>query len=243
MIAEGGATAGLSSSAAGATGCASAPPKPRLPITLDALVREWAIVDRRLSRDVIRLGNLAYVWVRKQADRAASVRAIRQALHATGITGESARVCRFIGVYWVARLFSQPASTGVAGASGDTDQRCASVPVGATGFASASSLPVSTLRALIPLLKRDPATEQWEIRESCRASALALWARIVPEKLTSAAVAQVVQQLRPPKTPRKLKITRKMRVLKELRRLTLDDLGAVLAACHDEYERRRSAAA
>ena len=93
-------------------------------------------------------------------------RRIVDRLKAEGIRGEMLRVNRIVAISWVARLF---------------------------GYRQAKLLPVSTLRALLPLIKRHPRTGQWEIRSGvagrARRSGLGIGARP-----TVAAVREAVEK-------------------------------------------------
>jgi len=200
------AAPGPTPAAAAAPGSAApkSPPKPaprKAPTTILGLVEEWSRVDRLSTINVLWLGWIAYAYVRRQADRPAAVREIREALRAAGFRGETARVNRMIGCYWVAKLF---------------------------GPDQARHTGATILRSLIPLLKRDPETEQWEIRAQCHDGALVLWRRIAAEHLNAAAVQLVVQQLRPPRIAqarRARSLTRE--IMRRVAKLTPDELADV----------------
>ena len=137
-----------------------------------------------------------------------AVRRIVDRLKAEGIRGEMLRVNRIVAISWVARLF---------------------------GYRQAKLLPVSTLRALLPLIKRQPRTGLWEIRKRVAGRAEALWARIGAERLSAAAVREAVKDLRPPRVaPPSRRRSARILILRRLADLNIDDLAYIASACQEK---------
>jgi hypothetical protein len=201
---------------AGADAAAAFPAAAKL--TLSRLVAEWLEADRGSAARVVRLGWLADQWIAQQARHAVArpdaVRRIVERLREEGLRGELLRVNRVVALYWLAHLF---------------------------GYKAAKGLPLSTLRAMLPLIKRQPRTGLWVVRAAKAAEAKALWARIVAQKPTAAAVRAEVSKLRPPRLapPSRRKAARHL-VLKRLADLNPDDLAYVVQCCQ---ERLRTLAA
>ena len=191
-------------------------------LTLDLLVREWLASDCSAAARVIWLGYRADLWIAGQAKnhvaRAAAVQRIVDGLKRLGIRGEALRVSRTIGIYWVAKLFNYRTKA--------TAKLAASAP-----------LPASTLRALLPLVKRNPKTQAWEIRRLLRDAALELWARIETEKLTAAAVRQAVLKLRPARiAPPSRRKAARLAILARLDELSIDDATLVMARLRERLQ-------
>ncbi len=174
---------------------------PEIP-TLGNLVAAWVRGDTEAAARLVRLGAMADAWIAEQARHAVprpeAIRRIVERLKSEGIRGESLRVNRIVAISWVARLF---------------------------GYQTAKQLPVSTLRALLPLIKRQPTTAQWHIRPALKDSAIALWARIQAEHLSAAAVRAESLKLRPARIapPSRSKPTRLL-ILRRMKDLSTDDL-------------------
>ncbi len=190
-----------------------APPPAAAPrVTLGRLVAAWLAADQATTARVVHLGYWADQWVAEQARHAvarpAAIRHIVERLKAEGLRGEALRVNRIIALYWVVHLFgSKPAKT----------------------------LPVSTLRALLPLIKRQPRTGQWAIRAALSAQSRALWAWILAEKPTAAAVRLKVLELRPARVapPSRSKPARLL-ILRRLADLSIDDLAFISQCCQEK---------
>jgi hypothetical protein len=154
-------------------------------LTIEEVLGEWTKYDCQATRRALRLGCLAWQWVSQQPDRPAAVQQLRKALADLGITGEAARVNRVIACYWVARLL---------------------------GADTVELLPLSTVRALCPLVKRDPVTEQWDVRPGLGDLARGLMRQILERHLTAKAIADQVTALRPrkdkPVQPRLVRLDR-----------------------------------
>lgn len=182
----------------------SAPsPKTSSPLSLDLLLRQWRLADRRSGHSTVYLGLLAYRWLKAAVDRPAALAELKTRLAADGFRGERLKIHRYIGCYWVGRLFSADQKIGQAGQEHPAEM------VG-----------TSILRTLIPLCRRDPRTEKWTIRAQCHDEALLLWGRILAGRPTIAAVAAEVARIRPPhiaasKTPPK-SLKKLLRVLSRL---------------------------
>ena len=150
--------------------------RPAPKITLGLLVAAWIKGDTEASARVIRMGQMADAWLADQADHAVArpnaIRHLVDRLKTEGLRGESLRVSRIVAISWVGRLF---------------------------GYSRAKTLPLSTLRALLPLIKRQPRSGKWQIRAMLKDRALALWVRIGAECLSAAAVRDEVTRLRPPR--------------------------------------------
>jgi hypothetical protein len=184
-------------------------------LNLDALVAEWRSADRKAAHAAIRLGDLANRWIRRQLtervqpDRACAVKAIHDALAADGLAGEAVRVNRFVGIYHVARLL---------------------------GPTEAEQVQVTTLRALLPLVRRDKYG-QWSLRTSYRDATIALWQRIQPERLSAAAVHQAVREIRPPRKPKaRRKKSSLPRILRSLGGLSREQLEELRTACDERIQ-------
>ena len=187
-------------------------PAPAPKVTLGVLVDAWVRADCEASARVVRLGAMADTWIGEQlrhcVSRAEAVRRIVDRLKAEGIRGEMLRVNRIVAISWVARLF---------------------------GYRQAKLLPVSTLRALLPLIKRQPRTGLWEIRKRVAGRAEALWARIGAERLSAAAVREAVKDLRPPRVaPPSRRRSARILILRRLADLNIDDLAYIASACQEK---------
>ena len=188
------------------------PPPPPLPKSPWASSSGLVRADSEASARVVRLGAMADTWIGEQlrhcVSRAEAVRRIVDRLKAEGIRGEMLRVNRIVAISWVARLF---------------------------GYRQAKLLPVSTLRALLPLIKRQPRTGLWEIRKRVAGRAEALWARIGAERLSAAAVREAVKDLRPPRVaPPSRRRSARILILRRLADLNIDDLAYIASACQEK---------
>jgi len=154
--------------------------KQKQPLTLDALIGEFACDQRQTVVRAVRLGRLADQWIRCQVerpeesklDRASAVKLIVRKLAEAHVDRRTARVDRYIRVFWVSKLFG----------------------------GNAQDLSFSCLREMQPLIERDCATEEWRIVPAHATAAVALWERILAEKLTSDQVRGAVRAILPPRT-------------------------------------------
>jgi hypothetical protein len=176
--------------------------KAKAKITLERIGLEASLCDATLSGPVCRMGWMYGEWIAEQARnhviRENAVKRIGETLDRRGTGGTLRHVNRCIRIYQVAHLF---------------------------GYKLAKTLPLTTLLALTPLIKRNSRTELWAIRAGLKTRALALWQRIHAEKLSAAAAGAEVDVLQPPRntSPSRRKPA-KLMILKRLSDLTIDDL-------------------
>ena len=185
-------------------------PPPR--VTLGVLVDAWVRADSDASARLVRLGAMADAWIAEQARHAVArpdaVRRLVERLRAEGLKGETLRVSRIVALSWLARLM---------------------------GYAQAKTIAVSTLRALLPLIKRQARTGQWQVRPPLKDRAAALWARILAEGLSAAAVRVEVLKLRPARVaPPSRRRSARVLILRRLADLNLDDLAYIASACQEK---------
>ena len=163
--------------------------KQRQPLTLDALIGEFASDQRQTAARSIRLGRLADSWIRYQVerppesklDRPSAIKLIVRRLAEAHVDRRTARVDRYIRVFWISRLFG----------------------------GRADDLSFSTLREMQPLIERDRLTEIWRIVPAHATAATALWEKILAEKPTADQVRSAVHAILPPRSVpiRRRKIT------------------------------------
>ena len=125
---------------------------------------------RRFDVHPLKLGRMSAEWIAGQADRPAAIKQLERALVEARMANQAVRVNRYVQLHWIAQCF---------------------------GRDLAETLTLSVLRELGRLVARDTATDRWSIRAAHREAAMALWARIVAERLTAEAVRVEVARIRP----------------------------------------------
>jgi hypothetical protein len=138
------------------------------PVTLDDVLREFRSGDLM----PLRLGRVAYLYVRDQPHRPQALRDLKGALCADDQVTAAGRVDRYLAIYWVARLF---------------------------GWKDAQRLRVAAIRELRGLIARNAATEEWQIRKGLDEPARALWMRMLNERLPAHVVRLEVLKILPPR--------------------------------------------
>jgi hypothetical protein len=127
---------------------------------------------RRADLRPLWVGRAAYLWSEGEPDRAKALKELKVDLVAEDMVTAAGRLDQFITIYWVARLL---------------------------GWDEAQGLRVAAIRELRRLVARNAATEEFALRRQCDRPARALWARMVRDRLTAAAVKAEVDRIRPPK--------------------------------------------
>jgi hypothetical protein len=145
------------------------------------------------------LGRLATLWVATQTDRAAAIRELRHAYELAGLAGEILNVNRQIAAWQLHQLFDSEVVKG---------------------------LGVSTIRALLPLVKRDCKTGAWTIRPGVEQAARELVARTAAEHSNPQQAREAVARLFPPRKRRFQKQPRRVgRIQREIRHLSPAELA------------------
>lgn len=145
---------------------AGASPEPRPPerVTLDALVSVWIDGVRRQTARTLWRGELAHRYLvgelasvvgpgKRRKRRAALVAELTARLAKQGIQESASHVDQIIGCWQVAQLLGTPGE-------------------------DAKELSIRVLRAFLPLIRRDPATEEWFLQPEYADAARRLWKRI-----------------------------------------------------------------
>jgi hypothetical protein len=125
---------------------------------------------RRADLRPLWLGRQAYLWSAGESDRAKALKELKNDLVREDLVTAAGRLDQFIVLYWVARLL---------------------------GWDEAQDLRVGAIRELRRLVARNGANEEFALRRHCERPARALWARMVRDHLTAAAVKAAVDKIRP----------------------------------------------
>ena len=194
----------------------------RLPVTREAIVKEYGKNERQSTRRTLFVGRLVHIWIQRQPerpadeqlDRASALKILRKALTDAKYDRRSCRVDRDLRCYHVARLLA-----------GD-----------------AESLSISAIREMQPLVERDKtgdktAIEHWQLVPAYAEAAKALWARMLAEKLSGDAVRLAVDKILHP-NPLPLEVQRKKsrlaRLLKILPVLSIEELAQLIRRAKEE---------
>lgn len=178
---------------------------------LAQLLKEIATADRRQTATALHLGRLAtqaiQARIRKAApgarniERARTLADLKKAI-ITQTHSHAADLPRWVKVFGTAQAF-------------DLDQ--------------AKALPLNTLRAFAPLVKRNPRNETWTIRSKHRAFAIALWAKASASS-AAAIAAEIRKETRPTAAPtaRRKRINTPAAIATPIRLPTVDDVVPLL---------------
>lgn len=157
------------------------------PAAVDRLISTWQKAGARATVDVLALGAAGHALLRVKlrgiVDRGARQVARSEALRDAGAKLREAgcerwrELSRWVAVHAVAVVFGED---------------------------EARKLPLATLRAFVPLVRRDSLRETWAVRRKLREAATALWARAVAGEKSAAISAEIRTLLgRKPRPPRK----------------------------------------
>ena len=190
----------------------------RLPVTREAIVKEYGKNERQSTRRTLFVGRLVHIWIQRQPerpadeqlDRASALKILRKALIDAKYDRRSCRVDRDLRCYHVTRLLG----------------------------GEAESLSISAIREMQPLVERDKtASERWQLVPAYAEAAKALWARMLAEKLSGDAVRLAVDKILHP-NPLPLEVQRKKsrlaRLLKILPVLSIEELAQLIRRAKEE---------
>jgi hypothetical protein len=186
--------------------------KEKLPITREAIVKEYGKNERQTTRRILFVGGLVHNWIlrqpdrpaNEQLDRASALKILRRALIEARYDRRSCRVDRDLRCYHVARLLG----------------------------GEAESLSISAIREMQPLIERlKNEAERWQLVPAYAEAAGNLWSRMLQEKLSGDAVRIEVEKLLHP-NPLPLESQRKKSRLSRLRKtlaeLSIEELKQVV---------------
>lgn len=186
-------------------------------LTLDSLVSEYRKAQGISTFRALLLGALSEHWVREQLakgtalDRATAIKKIRLELDAAKLDRKEAKVDLYIRCHWVAVLLG-------GWRADDADSR-----------AAANTLSFSALRLFPILLRRDRASDKWELVPQYAAAARTLWEVAVSQKLSAQRVDEALSKILPARSIpiRKHRPIRLSSVERVLARLKPEDLPKV----------------
>ena len=177
--------------------------KEKLPITREAIVKEYGKNERQTTRRILFVGGLVHNWIlrqpdrpaNEQLDRASALKILRRALIEARYDRRSCRVARLLG-------------------------------------GEAESLSISAIREMQPLIERlKNEAERWQLVPAYAEAAGNLWSRMLQEKLSGDAVRIEVEKLLHP-NPLPLESQRKKSRLSRLRKtlaeLSIEELKQVV---------------
>jgi hypothetical protein len=142
-------------------------------LTIDTVVEAWVSAERKLTSNLLRLGQLAGRWLRAElaalADagdrrrrRAELIAQLKTQLRSAGIRGDMLDVNRCVLTNWAAQRL---------------------------GPREAAAMPWGVVRQFAGFICRQRDSENYILRDSTSEKAKALWARAVAEQLTAGQVA------------------------------------------------------
>jgi len=183
------------------------------------LVAKWSKASKHTTADVLTLGQLTHLAIRARlrglVDRGARVTAradavkdLRAALVEAGCD-RATELQRWVACWAVGDVF---------------------------GMEAARGLPLATLRAFIPLVRRDARHETWAARKTFRDFALQTWGNAATMKTreVAAVIREKVNGSRKPRTP-KAQVNALQRVVKSIDALPEQAQRQLLRALHARF--------
>jgi DNA-directed RNA polymerase specialized sigma24 family protein len=174
------------------TGGGSKPTRQR--VTKEFYFTECLKADFNEVRDFLRLGHIAHLWCSAQPDYEAAIDQLREYNRSGNLDGNALRTREQIACWHVSELFDRE---------------------------TVLALRRSTIRKLVPLIKRDTKTHAWSIRPTIENEARALVKRSLAEHWNVVTTSQEVCALVNPRKRVAKKPDRAARLHGQLKRLPL----------------------